>query len=166
MSGVLKNIDPPPPHRPASVYPPEIDTIEKQQTEKIEMEVRDDDRIQKHTGVRNIIGVSFWGIPFTQYHLIFPPPPCQQAPSRKETPRWRILYRITRQLLHHVSTATVVSSRAVSTSTVISGCFQPGQAKVVLGPTPLGGTTHSLGEEGVGGQYFGRRQTLLCTLHT
>jgi hypothetical protein len=26
----------------------------------------------------------------------------------------------------------------VSTSTAISGCFQPGQAKVVLGPTPLG----------------------------
>jgi hypothetical protein len=25
----------------------------------------------------------------------------------------------------------------VSTSTGISGCFQPGQAKVVLGPTPL-----------------------------
>jgi hypothetical protein len=28
-----------------------------------------------------------------------------------------------------------------------------------------GGKTHSLGGEGVGGQYFGRRQTLLCTLH-
>jgi hypothetical protein len=28
------------------------------------------------------------------------------------------------------------------------------------------GRTHSLGGEGVGGQYFGRRQTLLCTLHT
>jgi hypothetical protein len=26
------------------------------------------------------------------------------------------------------------------------------------------GRTHSLGGEGVGGQYFGRRQTLLCTL--
>ncbi len=26
----------------------------------------------------------------------------------------------------------------MSTSTGISGCFQPGQAKVVLGPTPLG----------------------------
>ncbi len=31
----------------------------------------------------------------------------------------------------------LVSSRAVSTSTGISGCVQPGQAKVVLGPTPL-----------------------------
>ncbi len=28
----------------------------------------------------------------------------------------------------------------MSTSTGISGCFQPGQAKVVLGPTPLAGT--------------------------
>jgi hypothetical protein len=28
-----------------------------------------------------------------------------------------------------------------------------------------GGRTHSLGVEGVGGQYFVRRQTLLCTLH-
>jgi hypothetical protein len=27
-----------------------------------------------------------------------------------------------------------------------------------------GGRTHSLGGEGMGGQYFGRRQTLLCTL--
>jgi hypothetical protein len=25
MSGVLRNIDPPPPHRPASVYPPAFD---------------------------------------------------------------------------------------------------------------------------------------------
>ncbi len=31
----------------------------------------------------------------------------------------------------------LVSSLAVSTSTGISGCFQPSQAKVVLGPTPL-----------------------------
>ncbi len=31
----------------------------------------------------------------------------------------------------------LISSRAVSTSTGISGCFQPVQAKVVLGPTPL-----------------------------
>ncbi len=31
----------------------------------------------------------------------------------------------------------LVSSRSVSTSTGISGCFQPGQAKVLSGPTPL-----------------------------
>jgi hypothetical protein len=44
----------------------------------------------------------------------------------------------------------LVSSRAVSTSTGISGCFQPGQAKVVLGPTPLEYTlhVHTVGEEG------------------
>jgi hypothetical protein len=44
-----------------NLRPTEIDTIEQQQTEKIETEVRDDDRIRKHTGVRNIIEVSFWG---------------------------------------------------------------------------------------------------------
>jgi hypothetical protein len=32
----------------------------------------------------------------------------------------------------------LVSSQSVSTSTGISGCFQPGQAKVGPGPTPLG----------------------------
>jgi hypothetical protein len=31
----------------------------------------------------------------------------------------------------------LVSTRPVSTSTGISGCFQPGQAKVGPGPTPL-----------------------------
>ncbi len=31
----------------------------------------------------------------------------------------------------------LVSSRSVSTSTGISGCFQPGQARVGMGPTPL-----------------------------
>jgi hypothetical protein len=47
----------------------------------------------------------------------------------------------------------------------------------ILTPTPslpgecvphclwCGVRTHSLGGEGVGGQYFGRRQTQLCTLH-
>jgi hypothetical protein len=34
----------------------------------------------------------------------------------------------------------LVSSRSVSTSTGISGCFQLGQAKVGPGPTPLGHT--------------------------
>jgi hypothetical protein len=32
----------------------------------------------------------------------------------------------------------LVSSCSVSTSTAMSDCFQPGQAKVALGPTPLG----------------------------
>jgi hypothetical protein len=58
----------------------------------------------------------------------------------------------------------------------MSGVFQnidpppPHRPESVYGGThsPLvgGGRTHSLGGEGVGGgQYFGRRQTQLCTLH-
>jgi hypothetical protein len=63
-----------------------------------------------------------------------------------------------------------------------SNCKRPIQclaSSKILTPHPLtaqwvecvpprlwcGGRTHSLGGEGVGGQYFGRRQTLLCTLH-
>jgi hypothetical protein len=42
--------------------------------------------------------VSFWGISFTQYHILFHP--CRQVPLKKETPRWTVLYRITRKLLH------------------------------------------------------------------
>jgi hypothetical protein len=38
----------------------------------------------------------------------------------------------------------LVSSRPVSTSTGISGCFQPGQAKVGPGPTPLVPSPHRL----------------------
>jgi hypothetical protein len=43
----------------------------------------------------------------------------------------------------------------------------PLTARRVCTPPPLvRGRTHSLGGgEGVGGQYFGRRQTHLCTLH-
>jgi hypothetical protein len=37
----------------------------------------------------------------------------------------------------------LVSSRSVSTSTGISGCFQPGQAKVGPGPTHLDWTKFS-----------------------
>ncbi len=59
----------------------EIDTIEYQETEKIETEVKDDDRIRKHTGVRRLSRVSFWGIPFSQYHILVHP--CQQTPLKK-----------------------------------------------------------------------------------
>jgi hypothetical protein len=50
----------------------------------------------------------------------------------------------------------LVSSPSVSTYTGISGCFQPGQAKVVPGPTPMG-KLHSLlrGQEGPGGGQHG-----------
>jgi hypothetical protein len=77
----------------------EIDTLEYQQTEKIETELKDVDTSKQVYAA--LSRVSFWGIPFTQYHILFlpcrqPPPP----PSRKEALRWRVLYRITRQLLH------------------------------------------------------------------
>ncbi len=77
--------------------------------------------------------VSFRGIPLTQYHY-----PCRQPPLKKgnfqmdssvqDNPVGGSPFTVSVRL---------VSSRAVSTSTVISGCFQPGQAKVVLGPNPL-----------------------------
>ncbi len=41
----------------------------------------------------------------------------------------------------------LVSSRSVSTSTGISGCFQPGQAKVGPGPTPLGVSQETITEK-------------------
>jgi hypothetical protein len=43
--------------------------------------VKDDDGIRKHTGVRRLSRVSFWGIPFSQYHILVYP--CQQAPLKK-----------------------------------------------------------------------------------
>jgi hypothetical protein len=56
----------------------------------------------------------------------------------------------------------------------MSGVFQnidppsPHCPASVYPPAPKAGGTHLLGGEGVGGggQYFERRQTLLCTLHT
>ena len=59
----------------------EIDTLEYQQTEKIEAEVKDDDGIRKHTGVRRLSRVSFWGIPFSEYHILVHL--CQQTPLEK-----------------------------------------------------------------------------------
>jgi hypothetical protein len=62
----------------------------------------------------------------------------------------------------------LVSSRAVSTSTALSGCFQPGQAKVVLGPTPLDETVQRVGRE-IGGArkqrvpQTGQLETRICT---
>jgi hypothetical protein len=53
----------------------------------------------------------------------------------------------------------------------VSGVFQnidpppPYQPASVYPPPLVRGRTHLLGGEGVGGQYFGRRQTQLCTLH-
>jgi hypothetical protein len=117
------------------------------------------DRIRKHTGLRNTSRVSFWGIPFTQYHIpplpTAPPPPLKKGNSQMESsvqdnpaatsPCQYALKVLSNSLLGQYSNTHFakpflnrhVVSRAVSTSAGISGCFQSGQAKVVLGPTPL-----------------------------
>jgi hypothetical protein len=51
----------------------EIDTLEYQQTEKIETEMKDIDRIRRLQVYAILSRVSFWGLPFTQYHILFPP---------------------------------------------------------------------------------------------
>jgi hypothetical protein len=81
----------------------EIDTLEKQQTEKIETEVKDVDRVQKHTGVRNTVQGVLLRHPIHTISYTIYSPTAESPPSKKETPRWRVLYRITRQLLHRVS---------------------------------------------------------------
>jgi hypothetical protein len=121
--------------------------------------VKDVDRIRQHTGVRNTSRVSFWGIPFPQYHILFLH--CRQPPLKKgnsqmdssdqdnpaaPSPCHFTLKVLWNSLLGQYSNTHFakpflnrhVASRAVSTSTGISGYFQPGQAKVVLGPTTLG----------------------------
>jgi hypothetical protein len=45
------------------------------------------------------------------HNIIYYFPPASRPPSKKEPPRWRVLYRITRQLLHRVSTASFESCR-------------------------------------------------------
>ena len=59
----------------------DLDTIEKQQTEKIETEVKDIDRIESIQVYTILTRVSFWGVPFPQYHILFPH--CRQAPLQK-----------------------------------------------------------------------------------
>jgi hypothetical protein len=121
--------------------------------------MKDGDRIRQHRGVRNTSRVSFWGIPFTHYHILFPD--CRQPPLKKgnsqmdssvqdnpaaPSPCQYTLKVLSESLLGQYSNTHFakpflnrhVASRAVSTSTGISGCFQPGQAKVVLGSAPLG----------------------------
>jgi hypothetical protein len=65
------------------------DRYTKQQTEKIETEVKDVDRIRayKCTRYATLSRVSFWGIPFTQYHILFPP--ADRPFSKKETPLFK-----------------------------------------------------------------------------
>jgi hypothetical protein len=59
----------------------EIDTLEYQQTEKIETELKDVDRIRANRCTQLFSRVSFWGIPFTQYHILFLP--CRQPTLKK-----------------------------------------------------------------------------------
>ncbi len=77
----LKELDPDPhqnvtdpQHWLAGFYYRYID-LEYQHTEKIETEVRDFDRIRKHTGVRNIVQSSVLGHPLhtLSYRVLFPP---------------------------------------------------------------------------------------------
>jgi hypothetical protein len=73
-----------PPDRPERKQvgtPTEIDTLEWQQTEKIETEVKDVDRIESIQVYATLSRVSFWGIPFTQYHILFHL--CRQVPLKK-----------------------------------------------------------------------------------
>jgi hypothetical protein len=76
----------------------EIDTLEYQQTEKIETELKDVDRIRANRWTqlcpRSTSGES------QSHNTIYYSFPADSPPSRKEAPRWRVLYRITRQLLH------------------------------------------------------------------
>ncbi len=77
----------------------EIDTLEYQQTEKIETELKDVDRIRANRCTQ-----LYPGSPSGASHshnTIYDSFPADSPPSRKEAARWRVLYRITRQLLHH-----------------------------------------------------------------
>ncbi len=59
----------------------EIDTIEQQQIEKIKTEVRYDNRIWNIQVYTILSRVPFWGISFTQYHILFPT--YRQTPLKK-----------------------------------------------------------------------------------
>jgi hypothetical protein len=76
----------------------EIDTIEYQQTENIETEVRANDRIRAHRCTQHHPGCPSGASP--SHNIIYYSTPADRSPSKKETPRWTVLHRITRQLLH------------------------------------------------------------------
>ncbi len=76
----------------------EIDTLEYQQTEKIETELKDVDRIRANR-CKQICQGSPSGASHS-HNTINYSFPADSPPSRKEAPRWRVLYRISRQLLH------------------------------------------------------------------
>jgi hypothetical protein len=82
----------------AWVFGIEIDTLEYQQTEKIETELKDVDRIRANRCTQLCPG-SPSGASHS-HNTIYYSYPADSPLSRKEAPRWRVLYRITRQLLH------------------------------------------------------------------
>jgi hypothetical protein len=65
------------------VSPTKIDTLEEQQTEKIETEVKDVDRIQKHTGVHNTVQGVLLGHPLHTLLYTIPPLPTAPPPQKK-----------------------------------------------------------------------------------
>jgi hypothetical protein len=75
----------------------EIDTPEYQQTEKIETELKDVDRIRANRCTQLCPG-SPSGASHS-HSTIYYSFPADSPPSRKEAPRWRVLNRKTRQLL-------------------------------------------------------------------
>ncbi len=84
---------------PSSLAPTiEIDTLEYQQTEKIETELKDVDRIRANRCTQLCPG--FPSGASHSHSTIYYSFPADSPPSRKEAPRWRVLYRINRQLLH------------------------------------------------------------------
>jgi hypothetical protein len=106
-SGVFRKIPPPPLlQHPASVYPPrlwcggrtiEIDTLEYQQTEKIETELKAVDRIRAYRCTQLCPGCPSGA---SHSHTTIYYYPTADSPPLRILPRWRVLYRITRQLLH------------------------------------------------------------------
>jgi hypothetical protein len=63
----------------------EMDTIEYQQTEKIETEVSDDDRIRAHRCTQHHPGCPSGVSP--SHNIIYYSTPADRSPSKKETPR-------------------------------------------------------------------------------
>ncbi len=75
----------------------EIDTLEYQQTEKIETELKDVDRIPAYRCTQLCPGCPSGA---SHSHNTIYYYPTADSPPLRILPRWRVLYRITRQLLH------------------------------------------------------------------
>jgi hypothetical protein len=100
--------------------------------------MKDVDRIRRHTGVRNTVQGVLLGYPIHTISYTIPPLPTA-PPQKRKLPDGQFCIEYPGSSF--TVSVRLVSSSAVSTSTGISNCFQPGQAKAVLGPTPLYTTT-------------------------